>query len=174
MPHSVYWSMYWSLFSSNIFPIHTILSHHQWFLHHIPPVPSQYISPSHCLLTNYVDSPEWIFSHCISRSSLSQCGHHTLGGYKDRCRKVQIVTVSSSTPSQHFSSINIVPVSTSRGRLHDEGFIVRGGIPRESGHDTHTTEQSQAVLGRMEPSRVTSILLFEWDRWSLRYWMVIM
>ena len=79
------------------------------------------------------------------------------------CRKVQIVTVSSSTPSQHFSSINIVPVSTSRGRLHDEGFIVRGGIPRESGHDTHTTEQSQAVLGRMEPSRVTSILLFEWD-----------
>ena len=161
-----------------MFPIYTILSHHQWFLHHDTNIYHLFhpntSPPSHCLLTNYVDSPEWIFSHCISRSSLSQCGHHTLGGYKDRCRKVQIVTVSSSTPSQHFSSINIVPVSTSRGRLHDEGFIVRGGIPRESGHDTHTTEQSQAVLGRMEPSRVTSILLFEWDRWSLRYWMVIM
>jgi len=132
----------------------------------VPPSYTTFSIPIH-LPYHTVSSPNiW--------SSLSQCGHHTLGGYKDRCRKVQIVTVSSSTPSQHFSSINIVPVSTSRGRLHDEGFIVRGGISRESGHDTHTTEQSQAVLGRMEPSRVTSILLFEWDRWSLRYWMVIM
>ena len=51
--------------------------------------------------------------------------------------KVQIVTVCSSTPSQHFSSIIIVPVSTSRGCLHDEGFIVHKGIPRENGKDTH-------------------------------------
>ena len=53
--------------------------------------------------------------------------------------KVQIVTVCSSTPSQHFSSIIIVPVSTSRGCLHDEGFIVHDGIPGENGLDTHDT-----------------------------------